>query len=194
MFTWTVTTPVDVIAPSLTITVPTSASSYTATASVLSLAGSASDNVSVTRVTWSNDRGGSGVATGATSWSATVALQIGTNVITVTARDAAGNSATDVLTVTYGVNRAPTLNSVSNQSTRVGQWDTFQLVAADADGDTLGYAASGLPPGLSINAVTGLIGGTPTTVGIYRVTVAVSDGTVSTTRSFNWTIKKRAGY
>jgi hypothetical protein len=41
-------------------------------------------------VSWSNDRGGSGVATGTTSWSVTgITLQSGANVITVTARDAA---------------------------------------------------------------------------------------------------------
>jgi hypothetical protein len=57
--------------------------------------------VAVTQVTWVNDRGGGGTATGTTSWSVNnVALQNGANVITVTARDAANNTSTDVLTVT----------------------------------------------------------------------------------------------
>jgi hypothetical protein len=52
-------------------------------------------------VSWSNSKGGSGVATGTTSWSvAAVSLQPGANVITVTAKDAAGNVGTDVLTIT----------------------------------------------------------------------------------------------
>ncbi len=56
----------------------------------------------VTQVTWSNDRGGSGVASGTTSWSVTgIALQSGSNVLTVTARDAANNVGTDTLTVNY---------------------------------------------------------------------------------------------
>ena len=56
----------------------------------------------VTQVTWSNDRGGSGTASGTTSWSVSgIVLQSGDNVITVTARDAANNSGTDILTVTY---------------------------------------------------------------------------------------------
>ena len=56
----------------------------------------------MTQVTWANDRGGSGTATGTTSWSAaSVALLSGANVLTVTARDAAGNTSTDTLTVTY---------------------------------------------------------------------------------------------
>ena len=45
--------------------------------------------------------GGSGVASGTTSWAmANIPLQTGTNVITVTAVDAAGNRGTDTLTVT----------------------------------------------------------------------------------------------
>ena len=68
----------------------------------LSLGGTASDNVGVTQVSWSNDRGGSGTAIGTATWTASgIALQSGANVITVTARDAAGNTSTDTLTVTY---------------------------------------------------------------------------------------------
>jgi hypothetical protein len=56
----------------------------------------------LTQVSWVNDRGGSGTATGTTSWSVSgIALQTGQNVLTVIARDAAGNTATDQLTVTY---------------------------------------------------------------------------------------------
>ncbi|WP_332635156.1 hypothetical protein, partial [Halalkalibacter flavus] len=59
-------------------------------------------NVAVTQVTWVNDRGGSGTASGTTGWTASgINLQSGVNVITVTALDAAGNSDTDSLTVTY---------------------------------------------------------------------------------------------
>ncbi len=61
------------------------------------VAGTASDNVGVTQVSWVNNRGGSGTATGTTSWNASIALQSGSNVVTVTARDAAGNTSTDVL-------------------------------------------------------------------------------------------------
>jgi len=95
-------TPADTSAPTVSILGPTSASSYSAGSSVITLGGTASDNLGVTAVTWANDRGGSGFTSGTTSWSvASVVLQDGTNVITVTAQDAAGNKGTDVLTVTY---------------------------------------------------------------------------------------------
>jgi hypothetical protein len=55
----------------------------------------------VTQVRWSSDLG-SGVASGTSNWSASgIPLQNGTNVITVTAFDAAGNSGADTVTVTY---------------------------------------------------------------------------------------------
>ncbi|MHB1141051.1 MAG: Ig-like domain-containing protein, partial [Sulfuricaulis sp.] len=96
------TTPTDTTQPSVTITGPVNASSYSTSSATLSLSGSASDNVGVTQVTWSNNRGGSGTAGGTTSWSVgSITLQGGSNVITVTARDAANNQNTDVLTVTY---------------------------------------------------------------------------------------------
>ena len=103
VLTVTYTPPPDTTLPVATITGPTSAVTFaTTTTPLASLSGTASDNVGVTQVTWANDRGGSGTATGTTSWSVSnVALSTGANVLTVTARDAAGNLGTDVLTVTY---------------------------------------------------------------------------------------------
>src|SRR6185312_12969897 len=90
--------------PSVAITSPTSGATYTATSSPLTLGGTAADNVGVTQVTWSNSQGGSGTASGTTNWTASgIVLQPGVNVLTVIARDAAGNSGTAVLTVTYTV-------------------------------------------------------------------------------------------
>jgi hypothetical protein len=100
--TLTVTYTPDNTNPVVTITGPTSNATHTATSSPLTLSGTASDNVGVTQVSWSNSRGGSGNASGTATWSAaSITLQSGSNVITVTARDAAGNTSTDQITVTY---------------------------------------------------------------------------------------------
>jgi hypothetical protein len=105
----------DTTRPVATITAPTGNASYTSTAATMSLGGTATDNVAVTQVRWSNNRGGSGTASGTTSWSAAgVPLQSGSNVITVTAVDAAGNAGTDTLTVTY---TAPSTPSPSGSAT-----------------------------------------------------------------------------
>ena len=100
--TATLTVTFDATVPTVAITSPTTSGTYTATASPLTLGGTAADNVGVTQVTWTNSRGGSGTATGTTAWTASgIALQTGTNVLTVTARDAAGKTATATLTVTF---------------------------------------------------------------------------------------------
>jgi hypothetical protein len=100
----------DATAPTVAITTPTSAGTFTTTSASINIGGTASDNIAVTQVTWTNNRGGSGTATGTTNWSAAgITLQPGTNVLTVTARDAANNTATATLTVTFTDTTAPTV-------------------------------------------------------------------------------------
>jgi len=92
----------DTTPPTVTVSTPTNAASHSTASTPVTVGGSASDAVGVTQVRWSNAAtGGSGVASGTTSWSAAVALASGSNAITVTAQDAAGNTATDTITVTY---------------------------------------------------------------------------------------------
>src|SRR5262249_39443743 len=55
--------------PSIAIIGPTTESSHTTTSNFPTIEGKASDNVAVSHVTWSNDRGGGGLAGGTTSWS-----------------------------------------------------------------------------------------------------------------------------
>ncbi|MCF8028909.1 MAG: hypothetical protein K9K81_11135 [Desulfobacteraceae bacterium] len=100
--TVTVSGGADTTPPSISITSPTTSPSYTTASTPITLGGTASDNVGVTQVTWANSQGGSGTASGTTSWTAAgISLQPGTNTFTLTARDAANNTGTDQLSVTY---------------------------------------------------------------------------------------------
>lgn len=91
----------DTIAPSLTISSPTTAATHSTTNAVLDFSGSASDNLGVTHVSWRNDRGGSGIATGTTTWSiGNLGVQPGVNNISITAWDLYGNAGTKTLAVT----------------------------------------------------------------------------------------------
>lgn len=102
-FTWTMAPPAP-SAPAVAITGPTSAATYATTGSLVTLQGTASAGAGISDVRWMNDRGGSGSAAGTTSWMAqAIALQSGANLLTVVARDGAGNEAADVLTVTYTI-------------------------------------------------------------------------------------------
>jgi hypothetical protein len=113
----------DTSAPTLAITAPTSSSAYTTDAESIALGGTAGDDVGVVDVTWASDRGGSGVAGGTIEWRVpSVTLKTGTNVITVAARDAAGNRTTKTLTVEVTGTAAFTLEArleTSRRGTRV---------------------------------------------------------------------------
>lgn len=90
--------------PTITITQPTSAPSYSFTNPVaaLQLGGSSSDNYGVVSVTWVNQTTSqSGSAAGTTSWSASVPLTNGYNSIVVIATDTADNHGTDAIMVFY---------------------------------------------------------------------------------------------
>ena len=116
--TLTVTAKIDISVPTVTITSPTSGTTYATTSSSLNIGGRATDDVGVTQVTWANNRGGSGTCTGTTNWSKSgIKLYSGTNVITVTARDAAGKQGTDTLTVTAKIDiSVPTVTITSPTS------------------------------------------------------------------------------
>ena len=76
---------------SLTITSPTSAFVLDTTDAVVSLAGNANSDMGIFQVSWTNNHGGEGVANGTDSWQiASIDLELGTNMVTVTAEDVAG--------------------------------------------------------------------------------------------------------
>ena len=85
-----------------------------------------------------------------------------------------------------------TISAPSAQSGQVGASARLAVHAVDSDGYTLSYAATGLPAGLTINASTGVISGTPRQAGTKTVHLAVSDGHEgSATATFSWTIARR---
>ena len=88
-------------------------------------------------MTWSNNRGGNGTASGTSTWNVTgIALQTGTNVITVTALDAAGNTGQATLTVTYNPPPPPSLQISRSGNLIVLSWLT------NAVGFTMEYATN----------------------------------------------------
>ncbi|MEZ4699345.1 MAG: putative Ig domain-containing protein [Rhodothermales bacterium] len=88
-----------------------------------------------------------------------------------------------------GGNQAPVLASIPDQSHVVGADVSLALSATDADGDALTFSAIGLPPGLTLDASTGSIAGSVTTVGTFDVTVTVADPQgASDGDTFTWTV------
>ena len=107
----------------------------------------------------------------------------GTYTIPLTAANAAG-TAGGTLTLAVANTTAPSLASASNALERTfavgtasGTAATWYINASNATS----FAASGLPPGLSLNTATGQLTGTLTTAGTYPARVSASNavGTVS---------------
>jgi hypothetical protein len=75
---------------------------------------------------------------------------------------------------------SPQISSANSAQAILGQPFSYPITAPDS---VTSFAASGLPPGLSLNAATGLISGTPSTLGVYNSAISVSNpgGTGSST-------------
>ncbi|MEU6199488.1 M4 family metallopeptidase [Streptomyces sp. NPDC047061] len=87
--------------------------------------------------------------------------------------------------IALGVNVAP----IADQISGVGQAVSLQTDAYTTNsGAGLTYTATGLPDGLTMSD-TGLISGTPTTLGTSDVSITVTDATgASSTVSFSWEV------
>jgi DNA-binding beta-propeller fold protein YncE len=71
---------------------------------------------------------------------------------------------------------------------RLGEAVLVPIEAEDPDGNPLVFGATGLPPGLSIDAETGVIDGTTSAPGVYDVVVTAFDGTEAGIVSFPWVV------
>ncbi|POM23041.1 Serine-rich adhesin for platelets precursor [Actinomadura rubteroloni] len=121
----------------------------------------------------------------------------GTFTVTVTAKDNVGK--TGSVTFTWTVKGGGGGGGTVTVTKPLGQFGftgytvfPLQIQATDSNGEDLSFTATGLPPGVRIST-SGLLSGTPTTVGTYAVTVKATDtdGNFGTT-TFSYQIYKGA--
>ena len=99
----------------------------------------------------------------------------GTYPITFTAQNGATPNATQSFTLT--VNQAPTITSTSSTVFTVGTPGSFTVTATGTPAPTLSESGT-LPSGVSFNAATGVLSGTPAagTGGTYPITFTAQNG------------------
>ncbi|MDQ2947173.1 MAG: matrixin family metalloprotease, partial [Acidobacteriota bacterium] len=91
-----------VASPQINITAPAASGTYTAASASVVVSGTASDASGITRVTWTNSRGGGGSASGSTNWNTgPIPLETGGSTITIVALAQSGANVSKALEVSY---------------------------------------------------------------------------------------------
>ena len=92
----------DTTSPSLTVRFPTDGTEFNTILANTYLSGNAADENGISGISWVNNRGGQGTATGAESWAiGPLTLAAGDNLVTVRATDTAGNFTEKTLLIRF---------------------------------------------------------------------------------------------
>ena len=105
--------------------------------------------------------------------------QVGPNSVVIQLDDGQGGFTTQAFTIVVrAVNLPPAVVTTPPTRAAVSLVYAYALRADDPDGDTLSFALTASPAGMTIDAATGLIAWTPTTtqLGSQNVAVEVTDG------------------
>jgi len=102
----------------------------------------------------------------------------GAHAVIVTAVDSTGSKGTAAFTWTVGAENKIVVTAPASKTAWPGVAVSVALKGADgANGQKLTWTATGLPPGLTINATTGVVSGRPTKLGVFTSRVTATDST-----------------
>lgn len=138
---------------------------------------------------------GQGTTSDGLTWQLTGAAPTGSTLVQIRATGvtpSSQNSSSGLVQYVYYANASavPVVNSSPSLSGSSGSPLFFTVTATQAPKT---FSATGLPPGLTINATTGVISGTPTSSGTYNVKVTVSNAGGSTVSALTISIGSADG-
>ncbi|MBU5272524.1 putative Ig domain-containing protein [Staphylococcus caprae] len=152
--------------------------------------GTAEANTTIT-LNFSDGRTLSGTADSTGNFSVSVPsgfVLTGKETISITSTDK-GSNVSPAITITVTDTTPPTVTAINDKTQEVNSvLNNININASDNSGDTVINTVSGLPSGVTFNASTNTISGTPTKVGSYPITVTSKD-TNSNTTTTTFTIK-----
>ncbi|MFW3591307.1 putative Ig domain-containing protein [Staphylococcus caprae] len=152
--------------------------------------GTAEANTTIT-LNFSDGRMLSGTADSTGNFSVSVPsgfVLTGKETISITSTDK-GSNVSPAITITVTDTTPPTVTAINDKTQEVNSvLNNININASDNSGDTVINTVSGLPSGVTFNASTNTISGTPTKVGSYPITVTSKDTNGNTTTT-TFTIK-----
>ena len=88
--------------------------------------------------------------------------------------------------IRIGTAGVPLVNPPGQVSSGLGSPVALALTTRGATAS--GFSVTGLPPGISLDAGTGQLGGTPTAAGLWRVRVTARQGMAAASTEFTWNV------
>jgi len=130
-----------------------------------------------------------GIAHGSPGGAFNLTLSTGTFAVESLWSNASFNGGQNGCVATGAIQDSVSITSPGSLSSPVRVSVNQPIQGASAAGNPLTWSAIGLPAGLTINASTGVVTGTPTTVAVYSPTITAKDVTgAHHSLSFTWTI------
>jgi PKD repeat protein len=111
---------------------------------------------------------------------------VGTTVVSLGATNATGTATATLTITTTAAAGTPVITSPPSAPGTVGAPFVTYLIAAT--GQPTSYTATGLPPGLTLNPLTGAITGTPAAAGTFTVTLTATNSVGTTTATLVITV------
>ena len=174
--------------PTVTISGPSNQGIYTTTNGSVTLRGTASDNLGISDISWSNDKGGTGSIPISENWSYNnVALTPGDNLISVTVTDGAGLTDKETITVTYIANDgiAPQISISSPVNVASYNTDINRISIAGSASDNFAVKEvrwqSGRTSGTAIGIDPWMVNDIPLSSGANTITVTAYDDSNNST-------------